>query len=236
MDRSLISKDRRSKEYEDEVECFVAFVVQNFTNKTSIKCPCLQCGNMILHTPQTIRKHLFFYGIDQSYHTRYWHGESAPSGPPTIRAEHYDRLQFNDQHSMIEMAQAAHDDCQNDPELFARLLKDAEKPLYPGCRKFTKLFALIKLYNLKARFGWSDKSFSELLQMLGDMLPLNNELPLSMYESKKTLNALGMEFQKIHACPNDCVLYRNELKDASLCPTCGTSRWKTDKIGTKKRK
>ncbi|RVW31767.1 hypothetical protein CK203_102030 [Vitis vinifera] len=68
------------------------------------------------------------------------------------------------------------------------------------------------------------------------MLPLNNELPLSMYEAKKTLNTLGMEYEKIHACPNDCILYRNELKDATSCPTCGTSRWKLDGTGTKKRK
>ncbi|RVW26101.1 hypothetical protein CK203_114946 [Vitis vinifera] len=52
------------------------------------------------------------------------------------------------------------------------------------------------------------------------MSPLNNELPLSIYEAKKTLNALGMEYEKIHACPNDCILYRNDLKDASSCPTC----------------
>ena len=115
-------------------------------------------------------------------------------------------------------------------------MKDAEKPLYPGCRNFTKLSILIKLYNLKAHFGWSDKSFSKLLEMLGNMLPVNDELPLSMYKAKKTLNTLGMEYEKIHACPNDCILYRNELKDASLCPTFGTSRWKTNKTGTKKRK
>ena len=68
------------------------------------------------------------------------------------------------------------------------------------------------------------------------MFPLNNELPLSMYEAKKTLNTLGMESEKIHACPNDCILHRNELNDASSCPTCGTSRWKFDRTRTKKRK
>ena len=72
--------------------------------------------------------------------------------------------------------------------------------------------------------------------MLGNMLPVNNELPLYMYEAKKKLNTLGMEYEKIHACPNYCILYRNEFKDASSCLTCGTSRWKTDKTGTKKRK
>ena len=68
------------------------------------------------------------------------------------------------------------------------------------------------------------------------MFLVNNKLSLSMYEAKKTLNTLGMEYEKIHACPNDCILYRNELKDLSSCPTCGTSRWKTDGIGTKNRK
>ena len=55
-------------------------------------------------------------------------------------------------------------------------------------------------------------------------------------KQKKTLNTLGTEYEKIHACPNDCILYRNELKDAISCPTCGTSRWKLDATGTKKRK
>ena len=58
------------------------------------------------------------------------------------------------------------------------------------------------------------------------MLPINNEMPLSMYEAKKTLNALGMEYEKIHACPNDCILYKT-------CPTCGMSRWKVNKVGVR---
>ncbi|RVW36288.1 hypothetical protein CK203_103040 [Vitis vinifera] len=129
------------------------------------------------------------------------------------------------------MVNAAQVNCMNDPQVFGRLLEDAEKPLYPGCMKYTKLSALVKLYNLKARYGWSDKGFSELLQLLGDMLPLNNEMPLSMYEAKKTFSALGMEYQKIHACPNDFILYRNQYKDAIACPTCGKSRWKINNEG-----
>ena len=74
----------------------------------------------------------------------------------------------------------------NDPHVFGRLLKDAEKPLYPECMKYTKLLTLVKLYNLKTHYGWSKKGFLELLQLLADMLPLNNEMLLSMYEAKKT--------------------------------------------------
>ena len=148
---------------------------------------------------------MFFYGFDQSYLTWYWHGEAGPtSGPTTTKAERCTKNQFfDDVDCTIEMVKAAHDDFHADAEVFNKLLQDTEKPLYPGCRKFIKLYALVKLYNLKARYGWSDKGFSELLGLLGEMLPLNNELPLSIYEAKKTLNALGMEYENIDACPND---------------------------------
>jgi hypothetical protein len=42
------------------------------------------------------------------------------------------------------------------------------------------------------------------------MLPRKNELPASTYEAKKLVCHLGLDVQKIHACPNDCILYRGE--------------------------
>ncbi|CAL8173720.1 unnamed protein product [Prunus armeniaca] len=33
----------------------------------------------------------------------------------------------------------------------------------------------------------------------------------------------------MHACPNDCILYRKEYEDSTNCPTCGISRWKEGK-------
>ena len=94
-----------------------------------IKCPCLQCGNLIFHTPQKIKEHLFFYGIYQSYHTWYWHGEVAPScEPPTIRAVCFDRIEIGNVDYTIEMVEVAQDDCKANLELFERLFEDAEKP------------------------------------------------------------------------------------------------------------
>ena len=46
---------------------------------------------------------------------------------------------------------------------FQNLSNDSKKQLYPGCTKFTKLSAVLKLLNLKADNGWSDKSFTSLL-------------------------------------------------------------------------
>ncbi|KAL0554413.1 hypothetical protein IC582_008334 [Cucumis melo] len=57
-----------------------------------------------------------------------------------------------------------------------------------------------------------------------------------MYEVKKMLGALGMEYEKIHACPNDCCLYRKDYANAIVCPECGESRWKYGKDANKKKK
>ncbi|KAA0041019.1 uncharacterized protein E6C27_scaffold125G002470 [Cucumis melo var. makuwa] len=93
----------------------------------------------------------------------------------------------NDVGSINEMIEVAHEEYSKDPNEFEKLLNDAEKPLYEGCKKFTKLSTLVKLYNLKLRYGWSDISFSELLKTLKEILPTSNEIPTSMYEAKKTL-------------------------------------------------
>ena len=85
---------------------------------------------------------------------------------------------------------------------------------------------MLALVNLKARFGWSDKSFIELLMLLKKMLPEENTLPKNHYEAKKILCPVGMEYQKIHACPNDCILYKNQFAEMHKCPTCEVSRYK----------
>ncbi|XP_074300759.1 uncharacterized protein LOC141632075 [Silene latifolia] len=91
-------------------------------------------------------------------------------------------------------------------------LKDTEMPLYKSCKKYTKLASIIKLYNLKAKNRWSDKSFNDLLELVKDVLPEDNVLPNRTYEAKKILRGIGMKYEKIHACPNDCILYRKEYE------------------------
>ena len=72
----------------------------------------------------------------------------------------------------------------------------------------------------------SDKGFGKLLVMIKNMLPKDNELPESKYEAKKAVCPLGLEVQKIHACPNDCILYLGEYEDLNTCPVCGALRYK----------
>jgi hypothetical protein len=55
---------------------------------------------------------------------------------------------------------------------YKKMIKDLKKPLYHGCAaQYTRLFVMVKLFQLKASNGWSDCSFKELLMLLKDMLP-----------------------------------------------------------------
>jgi hypothetical protein len=83
------------------------------------------------------------------------------------------------------------------------------------------------LLQWKAETGLPDKRFKKLLKIVKKMLPKDNELPTSTYEAKKIVCPLGLEVQKIHACPNDCILYRSEeYKNLNACPVCSAFRYK----------
>ncbi|XP_074299043.1 uncharacterized protein LOC141630060 [Silene latifolia] len=123
----------------------------------------------------------------------------------------------------IEVVQVNFED---DQKVLESLLSDAEKPLYPNCNKFTRLSAVMNLMSLKVENKWSDKSFTSLLEILNDILPEDLVLPKSTYEAMKIMCPIGCDYEKIHACPKDFILYGKEYKDLHECPKCGTSRYR----------
>ena len=86
---------------------------------------------------------------------------------------------------------------------------------------------ILEMLQWKAKNGVSGKSFDELMKIIKNILSEGNELPSSTYEAKKVVCLLGLEVQKIHACPNDCILYRGEeYEKLEACPVCEALRYK----------
>ena len=96
--------------------------------------------------------------------------------------------------------------------MYETMSTDTETSLYISSTKFIRLSTVLRLMNLKVANGWSDKSFIELLELLNEMLLDGNTLPTRNYDVKKILCPMGMEYKRIHACPNDCILYRKEFE------------------------
>ena len=91
------------------------------------------------------------------------------------------------------------------------MLEDHAKLLYTNCaEELKKLGSTLELLQWKAENDVSDKGFEKLLIIMKLKLPKDNELPETTYEAKKAICPLGLDVQKIHACINDCILYREE--------------------------
>ncbi|XP_074305807.1 uncharacterized protein LOC141641029 [Silene latifolia] len=220
-----------------------------------LMCPCSVCKNRKkVNSGSEMREHLILKGFKPNYTVWIWHGEKEndiSNGPNAVNFEKQvdnnmvDFEVVGEERNNIEVNEPINDkDCNIEadnidqmmddlekdfidcPEIFQMLVSDSKKPLFPGCSKYSRLTAVLKLYTLKAGNGWSDKSFTALLELLSDMLPKGNELPTNTYRCKKVLCPLATHYQKIHACPNDCILYRKDYCDLDECPRCKKSRYK----------
>jgi hypothetical protein len=109
-----------------------------------------------------------------------------------------------------------------------RMLEDYRTLLYPDCKQgHKKLGTTFELLQWKASDGLSNKGFEELLKLIKNLLPEGNTLPETTYESRRVVCPLGLEAQKIHACPNDCILYHGEeYENLDACPVCKACQYK----------
>ena len=77
----------------------------------------------------------------------------------------------------------------------------------PGVKNFKKLSFIIRLFHRKCLNGWSNKSFTMLLELLKEVLPEGETLSNNFYKTKKVLYELGLHYIKIDDCPSYCMLY-----------------------------
>ena len=99
-------------------------------------------------------------------------------------------------------------------------------PLYEGST-LSMLCATILIVNCCKTHGVSNSFMNELLMLLSmSILPPGNCLPKTEYEASKILRRLGLAYNLIHACPNGCCLFKDNLEDAERCPVCEKDRYR----------
>ncbi|KAK3227327.1 hypothetical protein Dsin_007189 [Dipteronia sinensis] len=151
--------------------------------------------------------------MDPSYTTWVLHGERASASLQYEDAKLTETYQMCKDQVSGQEGDVEGDECKRSEEEILNLVKNVEIPLYPGCTKYTRMSATIALFKHKATHGLSDNSFDELLQIIRDILPQENTLPDSLYSCKKLLKMFDLGYQKIHACPKDCCLFRKEFEN-----------------------
>ena len=168
-----------------------------------IVCPCIDCQNIDRHSGNIVVAHLVTRGMDEAYKMRsdwYHHGELIPMAEGESKHIQwndeivglYQAAEFLDEEFAAQLEITEDDDKKEDD--FLKKIADAETPLYPTCVNHIKLSAIVSLFRLKTKNGWSDKSFNDLLETLPEMLPEDNVLHTSLYEVKKFLRSYDMGY------------------------------------------
>lgn len=206
MDKSWISADRDTLEYEVGVEKFLMYAEQNCKDPKKIPCPCAHV-NFKKFSVKIIRGNLYEKGFSLGYTNWIWHGEKTTRGDIKLSASaSYSQEHIPDVESeMPNVCEAAYEDLDKETYKFKRFVEDAEQPLYKGSDS-TKLDSMLKLHNWKARFGVSDSAFTYLLSSVGSLLPKDHVSPVILTKQRKPYLTWASTIQKSMFAPNECIL------------------------------
>jgi hypothetical protein len=114
-----------------------------------------------------------------------------------------------------------------DAKLLSELKTNSEDPPTPEVQKFFDMLRaseeslhehmivsvisfMTRLTIIKSKFAFSNKCYKELLSLISDVLPSNHKMSKDIYQSKKLLSTLGMEYEKIDVCEDNCMLFYKE--------------------------
>ncbi|KAH7843980.1 hypothetical protein Vadar_023091 [Vaccinium darrowii] len=224
MDRSWMYQSRLTSEYLNGVKEFLKLAFHNASIDGKIVCPCVKCGNGKWVTQYEAVDHLVCDGFIKGYTKWIAHGETLSSRTsatmPTnannafgtnnnMRELVHDTFGIsnsdigtNDVPNSVEMPNEA-------TEIFYKLLSDAEKPLYPGCKEYSKLSLLLELFH-QCLGKWTNDSFTKLLKTFNRALPEGEKLPNSYHEAIVSIHTHTLALFKLH-CSDE------EVIDGAFC-------------------
>ncbi|XP_042437085.1 uncharacterized protein LOC122023056 [Zingiber officinale] len=233
MDKAWMKLPRYSPEYINGVEVFLNYAyTKGNPQGVEILCPCAKCHNAFWRTRAVVLDHLIGYGFEKGYDVWVRHGEGLIN-PMDLNGDMDDRedaiddidgLLYEQFRDVAQEENGVGEGPNEDAKKFYNLLEDAKQELYPGCKNFTKLSFTIRLYLLKCLHGWSNASFNALLVLLRESMPQLN-IPDSLNKTRGMIRDLGLDYKKIDACPNDCMLYWKDHENDTSCHVCGAPRW-----------
>lgn len=239
MDKSWIFEDDRSgSKYLLGVVDFINFAFSKVSTEGTITCPCQGCVNAIRVNRQIAVEHLLWKGFSKGYTHWVLHGEEFEENLEDVSSVQEARDNID---GLLHETYAMEYDAENlqhnpinesnsEACTFFELLRDSQQELYPGCKKFSKLSFLVHLFHIKCLGGWTNKSFTMLLDLLKEAFPEGETLPNSFYQAKKLIGKLGLGYEKIDICPNKCMIYWKESAGLISCKHCGVSSWKKNNI------
>jgi hypothetical protein len=105
-----------------------------------------------------------------------------------------------------------------------RLLVTSDEKVHDGT-ELTVLQAVTHLIGMKLKYNFSNQCYNNIVKLIIDLILVKYNMPKDLYQSKKIVAGLGMNYEKIDVCERNCMLFWKEHKDDTEFMHCGRPRY-----------
>jgi hypothetical protein len=105
-----------------------------------------------------------------------------------------------------------------------RLLAVSEEKVHDGT-DVTVLQAVIHLMTFKSKYNFSNQCYNNIMKLIIDLIPAKHNMLKDLYQSKKIMSGLGINYKKIDTCEKITCCFWKEHKDDTDCMHCGRYKY-----------
>jgi hypothetical protein len=95
---------------------------------------------------------------------------------------------------------------------FYRLLAASDEKVHDGT-ELTVLQAVTHLMGMKSKYNFSNQCYNDIVKLIIDLIPAKHNMTKDLYQSKKIIADLNMNYKKIDVCERNYMLFWKEHKD-----------------------
>ena len=91
---------------------------------------------------------------------------------------------------------------------FYDILQAARNPIYEGCKdSLSALSAATRLMSIKTEWNLAEDCVDAIADFAKDYMPADNLAPGSFYEIQKLVSGLGLPYEMIDVCRDNCMIF-----------------------------
>jgi hypothetical protein len=195
-------------------------------DRCEVKCPCNRCWNKRMLSEYEMSSHIAKHGFMPNYLVWHQHGKVQTSTPTELDGSD-DENQMDDMIANIGIEyDLGFGDQHPPPEVqnFYRLLAASDEEVHNGT-DLTVLQAVTRLMGMKLKYNFSNQCYNDIVKLIIDLIPAKHNILKDLYQLKKIVASLGMNYEKIYVCEKNYMLLWKEHKDNIKCMHRGMSRY-----------
>jgi hypothetical protein len=60
---------------------------------------------------------------------------------------------------------------------------------------------------IKSKYNFSNQCYNDIVKLIINLIPVKHNMLKDLYQSKKIVAGLGMNYEKIDVCKKNCILF-----------------------------